>query len=209
LPRARLVAAGVTTVAGAAVLGWSFNVEPGTGRFTLAATVLAAIWITGAVVARRPTPAGATAPTRPVRSVIGPSLAVGLALATVFLAGAVIVRQIDLLADTTGGVLEFARRGSGPAVLMVTVVNGVAEEAFFRGALYDLLPARHAVAVTTLVYVVVTLASGNLMLAFAALIVGTVLGVTRRGLGPWTAAAIAHVTWSVTMLVALPHIIPA
>ena len=121
--------------------------------------------------------------------------------------GALIVREIDALADAVDDVLDYARRGSGPLVVALTVATGVAEEVFFRGALYDTLPRRHATAVSTIVYVVATLASGSAMLSFAALVLGTVLGVQRRVTGGFAGPAITHTTWSVAMLLVLPVII--
>src|SRR3546814_14292836 len=54
-------------------------------------------------------------------------------------------------------------RSSGVLVLVVTVVNGVAEEMFFRGALYDVVP-HHRVLITAVAYAMVTVVTGNLML---------------------------------------------
>lgn len=204
--RNRRLAAGVTTVAGAAALGWSFRVEPGSDTFAAAALVLAAVWFVGAVL----TGLGAGPVTRHgthrIATVVDP-VARGLALAAVFVLGAIVVRRIDLLADATDEVLDYARRGSGPVVVSVTVVNGIAEETFFRGALHDVVGVRPAL-VTTTVYVAVTAASGSLMLAFAALVVGSALAAQRRRTGSWVAPAITHVTWSVAMLLALPALIP-
>ena len=47
--RHRVVAA-ATLLCGAAVLGWSFNVDPGSGSFYLAAVLLAVIWSGGALL---------------------------------------------------------------------------------------------------------------------------------------------------------------
>ena len=88
-----------------------------------------------------------------------------------------------MLDDAVDGVLAYARQGSGPLVLLVAVVNGIAEELFFRGALYAAVPARAAVLVTTAVYTTASMASGNLMLGFAALVLGTLVGMERRASG--------------------------
>jgi hypothetical protein len=102
-------------------------------------------------------------------------------------------------------VLDHADQGFLPLLVVVTAVNGVAEELFFRGALYAALP-RHPVVVTTAAYAVATLATGNVMLAFAAVVLGTLLGLERRATGGIQAPIITHVLWSVTMLLALPAI---
>ena len=53
-------------------------------------------------------------------------------------------------------------------------------------------------------YTVATLATGNVMLAFAAILLGAVVGLQRRASGGILAPILTHVTWSVTMLFALP-----
>ena len=67
-------------------------------------------------------------------------------------------------------------------LLLVTAVNGVAEELFFRGASYAAVP-RHPVAVTTAAYPLATLATGNVSLVFAAVILGVVVGLERQASG--------------------------
>jgi uncharacterized protein len=79
----------------------------------------------------------------------------------------------------------------------------VAEELFFRGALYAATP-RHPVIVTTVAYTAATLATGNVMLAFAALLLGLLVGLERRATGGILAPIITHVLWSVSMLFVLP-----
>jgi membrane protease YdiL (CAAX protease family) len=102
-------------------------------------------------------------------------------------------------------VLEHARRGSAPLVLLSTVAVGVSEELFFRGAVYAAV-RRHQVPVTTTLYVLATAVTGNLMLSFAAVVLGVVVGLQRRASGGVLAPVLTHVTWSVVMLYALPAI---
>ncbi len=71
-------------------------------------------------------------------------------------------------------VLIFANQGALPLVVFITVINGVAEEVFFRGALYTALGTYHPVLVSTVIYIIATLASGNPMLGFAAILLGAV-----------------------------------
>jgi membrane protease YdiL (CAAX protease family) len=82
-------------------------------------------------------------------------------------------------------------------------VNGVAEELFFRGAAYAAIP-RHPVPATTAAYAVATFATGNVMLAFAAVLLGIVVGLERRASGGVLAPVLTHVTRSLAMLFALP-----
>jgi membrane protease YdiL (CAAX protease family) len=133
----------------------------------------------------------------------GPLL-IGLGLAAVFVAGALVVREIPPLLTQVRHVTAYA--DASLAVLAVTVVNGIAEELFFRGALYAATP-RHQVAVTTVAYAIATAATGNVMLAFAAILLGVVVGLERRATGGILAPIITHLTWSVTMLYVLPAIL--
>ena len=98
------------------------------------------------------------------------------------------------------------RRATRPLVLLVTVLNGIAEELFFRGALYAAIP-RHQVPITAVAYAIATAATGNVMLAFAALLLGIVVGLQRRASGGILAPILTHLTWSVTMLYVLPAIL--
>ena len=93
-------------------------------------------------------------------------------------------------------------------ILVVTVVNAVAEEVFFRGAVYAAIGARFTVALTTIVYAATIAISGNIALAFAAAVLGLVLAVERRMTGGILAPALTHVTWSVLMLIVLPLLFP-
>jgi len=62
------------------------------------------------------------------------------------------------------------------------------------------------VPVTTALYVLATAVTGNVMLIFAALVLGIVVGLQRRASGGVMAPVLTHVTWSVVMLYALPAI---
>ena len=88
--------------------------------------------------------------------------------------------------------------------MLITVVNGVAEEMFFRGALYTALGSVHPVLISTVVYVVATSAAGNPMLGFAAVILGTVCALERRVTGGVLAPMLTHFFWGLIMVLALP-----
>jgi membrane protease YdiL (CAAX protease family) len=132
-----------------------------------------------------------------------PPVLVGLALAAVFVVGALVVREIGPLADQVDKVLDLADDSALVAVALVTAVNAVAEEMFFRGALYAAVP-RHPIAWAALANAAAVAVSGNPMLAFAALVLAVVVGLERRASGGITAPMLTHVTWSVTMLLVLP-----
>ena len=63
---------------------------------------------------------------------------------------------------------------------VVTAVSGIAEELFFRGAAYAAITG-HPVLWTTVAYAVATAATGNVMLTFAALLLGLVVRPRAAG----------------------------
>jgi len=207
LRRRRIAAAG-TLVVGAALLWWSLQLRPGDPLFYAGTAALAATWGVGALLGgplhlgRAHTRAGAT-DARPVVQ----SLVLGLLLLGLFLAGAVLVAQLPVLRAPVDDLLDHARFGSLPLVLLITVINGVAEEAFFRGALYAAVPERWAVLVTTTVYAMTTVGSGVPLLVFAALAVGLVCSLQRRVTGGVLGPIMTHVTWSTGMLLLLPPLL--
>jgi membrane protease YdiL (CAAX protease family) len=189
-------------VLGAVMLGLSLRIEPGSGWFYAATLGLAGVWAVGAF-ASGPLHLGRIAyRDRLVRPVLAP-IALGLALAAIFVVGGLAVRQVDSLERQVSSVLDFADQGSLPILVVVTVVNGIAEELFFRGAAYAAIP-RNPVVWTTLAYAVATAATGNVMLALAAVLLGVVVGLQRRASGGILAPILTHVTWSLSMLFALP-----
>jgi uncharacterized protein len=199
----RRIVTAVFVVVGAVVLGWSLQIEPGDSTFYVATLVLAAVWTVGAF-ASGPLYLGRVARAHDDlrRPVLG-AVVLGVALAGVFAAGALVVRQVPAVDRQITSVLDHADQGVTPLLVLITVVNGVAEELFFRGALYAASP-RHPVAVSTVAYAVATLATGNFMLAFAAVLLGVVVGLERRASGGILAPVLTHVTWSTAMLFLLP-----
>ena len=189
---------------GAVLLAFSLSIEPGSARFYPATAALAAVWAVGAF-ASGPLHLGQimhhSGPRRPV---LAPIL-LGLALAGVFVIGGLLVRQVPALEEQVNRVLEHADQGVTLVLVLITAVNGIAEELFFRGAAYA-ATTRYPVPITTVAYTAVTLATGNVMLAFAALILGAVVGLQRRASGGILAPILTHVTWSLSMLLALPVI---
>lgn len=201
LRRRQVVTASVVVVGGV-VLGLSLRIEPGSAWFYPATLLLAAVWVVGAV-ASGPLHLGRVDTRAGLRRPVALPVAVGLGLGAVFVLGALAVRRIDFLQDQVRNVVDHADRGSLPLVVLVTLVNGVAEELFFRGAAYAAIP-RHPVAWTTIAYAIATLATGNVMLVFAAAVLGLVVGLERRASGGILAPVLTHCTWSLVMLFALP-----
>ena len=203
LRRRQMVTIGFV-VLGAVVLGFSLRLTPGSNAFYASTLVLASIWTVGAFVSG-PLHLGRIARRdRHVRPVMTPIM-LGLGLAAVFVVGGLIVRQIDPLARQVSKVLDFADQGALPILIIVTAINGIAEELFFRGAAYAAI-TRRPVLWTTVAYTVATAATGNIMLGFAAIILGVVAGLQRRASGGILAPILTHITWSLSMLLALPLI---
>jgi uncharacterized protein len=203
--RRRQWVTGIFVVLGAVVLAASLQIEPGSAWFYPSTIGLAVVWVVGAF-ASGPLHLGRTLHGEDPgpRPVLVP-LAYGAVLSVLFVVGALVVREVPWLDDQVQNVLDHADQGSVPLLVLITTVNGVAEELFFRGALYAAIP-RHPVLVTTAAYAVAVLATGNLMLAFAAVLLGCLVGLERRATGGIQAPVITHVLWSVTMLFALPAI---
>ena len=126
-----------------------------------------------------------------------------------FTVGALLVAQVPLLSASVDTVLDHARYGSLPLIALITLVNGLAEELFFRGALYAAVGVSRPVLVTTVVYTLTTVATGNVMLVFAALLLGLLVGAQRRVSGGVLAPMLTHVTWSLGMLLILPPLMSA
>lgn len=206
--RRRRVVVVVTLVVGAALLTWALRIEPGNPMFYVATFALAAVWAVGAFVSgplhlgRGHTRHGDLESRAVVQS-----LALGVLLLGLFLAGAVVVARIPFLRDPVLTLLDHARYGSLAVVAVVTTVNGVAEELYFRGALYAGVGRKHAVAVTTVVYALVTATSGIPLLVFAAALVGFVVGLQRRVTGGILGPIVTHLTWSLGMLFLLPVVL--
>jgi membrane protease YdiL (CAAX protease family) len=190
---------------GAVVLGFSLRLDPGSRWFYPATLVLAGVWTVGAFASGplhlgRINRGGAV-----VRPTLAPVL-VGLVLAGIFVVGAELIHALSVLNGLEHQivkVVDYADQGSTPLLVVITAVNGIAEELFFRGAAYAAIPTR-PVLWTTVAYVAVTAASGNVMLTFAALLLSVLVGLERRASGGILGPILTHCTWSLTMLIALP-----
>jgi uncharacterized protein len=203
--RRRIVVVAVLVV-GATLLGVSLSVGPGNTAFYPLTLLLAATWTVGGF-ASGPLHVGRIRFRGALRRPIVTPVAIGLVLGGVFVLGGLAVREVAPLRNLTDHVLDYARRGSLSLVLAVTLLNGVAEEIFFRGALFAAIGRRRPVVTSTVVYALATLATGNPMLVFAALLLGVVLGLQRRASGGLLAPILTHVTWSVVLVLALPPVL--
>jgi membrane protease YdiL (CAAX protease family) len=206
--RRRRIVSTITLACGAVLLGMSLSLPPGDDRFYLYTVLLALTWVVGSFASGRMYLGRAhTRRGHKYAIPVVQSLALATLLLAAFMAGAVIVAQVPFLRGMVNAVLDFARFGSLPIVAAITVINGLAEELFFRGALFSAVPPRHQILISTLLYMLATLASGNVMLVFAAAVIGTVVALQRRVTGGVLGPMITHVIWSTGMLFILPPLL--
>jgi uncharacterized protein len=204
--RRRRVVVAITLVVGAVLLGFSLAVRPGDDLFYLMTVLVALTWVGGALLSG-PLHLGHIPFRDRLRRPIITPIVTGLVIGAIFVAGALVVRELEPLRDLVNTVLDHARYGAIVPIVAVTLLNGVAEEVFFRGALFAAIGRRHAVPISTVIYAVATVATGNLMLVFAAFLLGLVLGLQRRASGGILAPILTHITWSSTMVFVLPALI--
>ncbi len=202
--RRRRIVVGITLVVGAIALGSALAIKPGDPWFYPATLGVAAIWVAGAFASgplrlgRARTRSGGSS-----RSVLQAFILGGLLLA-LFLAGAVIVGRVDWLRGPVDSLLAHARFGSLPIVAAITAVNGVAEELFFRGALFAAFARRWRVVGSATLYALATVLTGVPLLVLAAACLGLLTGMQRRVTGGVLGPIVTHLTWSLGMLFALP-----
>ncbi len=200
--RRRIVVA-VTLVIGATLLGISLAVKPADPAFYPLTIGLAAVWVAGGLASGPLHLGWADSPKGLRRPIITPVL-IGAAVGVVFVLGALAVREVGPLHRAVDSVLAHARFGSLPLVALVTLLNGIAEEVFFRGALFAAIGVRRPVLTSTVIYGVATIATANYMLVFSAVVLGVVVGLERRATGGVLAGILTHVTWSMMLLFVLP-----
>ncbi len=162
----------------------------------LASTWTASALLTTAVPVR-------SAGRRPLAVEVTAPAVTGAATFTLFYAAARIARRNPFLRRAIASVLHYVDEGTTPAVLLTASVNAVAEELFFRGALWDASGA-DPLASTVLAYTVFTAATGNPALIIGGAITSAIFGQERARSGGVIAPVIAHVTWSALMLTCLP-----
>ena len=200
--RRRSAVTAATIVVGTVLLAATLRVPHGSVWFTVLGLLVAATWTIGAVIS-------GPIPFQPERAMswrmfAGP-VGVGVAAFMVFVAAYLVARHLPVFGSALNGVLATADASPTAVVLFVALVNGAGEELFFRGALHAALePYRPAVS-TTIVYVAVTAASGNVALVIAAAVMGSVLSLERLATRGVLAPMVTHVTWSTLMVLALPR----
>lgn len=198
-----------TGIGGAGLLGASLSSPPGSRRFYLLATGLAGIWAGGAL--------GSGAPLFGRQEGQRQERGHGLAVPVLTGAGAFglcygaarIARHVPTLDRAIRGALRHEHLGSTPLVVLIASANAVAEELFFRGALWALVADSHPVVITTLAYAAATATTGNPALMLAGTVTSVLFGLQRRICGSALAPALSHLTWSLLMLRYLPPVFRA
>jgi len=201
--RRRRVVVAIVLVLGAAALSLALRRHPGEPSFYWLSLALAGIWALGAVASGPLHLGGLRWRGRNQRPVISGTV-IGLLLGAVFVLGGLIAREIPPVAELITRLLQYSDQGSWRLTMAIALVAGIAEELFYRGALYTALGRHHPLLISTVVYVAATMASGNPMLAFAAIILGTVCALERRATGGVLAPVLTHFVWTLVVLLALP-----
>jgi uncharacterized protein len=200
--RRRVVTA--TGIGGAGLLAISLSTKADSPRFYLLTMGLAGTWAAGAL-SSGPLPLHMTQGREDARRhpVVMPVIT-GAGAFGVFYGAARVARHIPPLNRAIGSVLRYADDGSTPLVLLTACANAVAEELFFRGALWSLVQDSYPLAKTTLAYAATTAATRNPALVLAGTTTSVLFGLQRRTSGGILAPALAHLTWSLLMLRYLP-----
>ena len=201
--RRRRIVVAIVLLLGAGVLGLALRRHPGEASFYWLSLALAAVWALGSFASGPLHLGGARWRGRNQRPVVSGTV-IGLLLGGVFVLGGLIAREIPAVAELITSLLRYTDQGSWRLTMTVALVGGIAEELFYRGALYTALGRYHPALVSTIVYVAATLASGNPMLGFAAIILGTVCALERRATGGVLAPILTHFVWTLVVLLALP-----
>jgi uncharacterized protein len=206
--RRRRVVVAIVLIVGGVLLGLSMRRHPGESSFYWLVLALAAVWAVGARLSGPLHLGGICWRGRNQRPVITGS-AIGLLLGGLFVLGGVVARQIPVVSGPITRVVQFANEGSPRMILTIVLLGAIAEELFYRGALYTALGRHYPVVISTVAYLAATMASGNLMLGFASIVLGTVCAFERRATGGVLAPILTHIVWSLVVILALPPLFGA
>jgi membrane protease YdiL (CAAX protease family) len=202
--RRRRVVVSVVLVLGVSSLALALRKHPGEPAFYWWTLALAGVWAIGAFASGPLHLGGARWRGRNQRPVVSGTV-IGLLLGGVFLVGGLVVREIPVVAELVTRLLRYSDQGSWRLTMAIALLAAVAEEMFYRGALYTALSRHHPLLISTVIYAIATLGSSrNPMLAFAAIILGTVCALERRATGGVLAPILTHFVWTLVVLLGLP-----
>ena len=202
--RRRRITVVATIVAGTGLLAATLAVPAGSDLFTVLGLLVAATWIAGSLLSG-PLHLGRRGGSAAGRREFASPVLLGVLSYLVFLAAYLVAREVPGVGPALDSILGKADAGPLALVLLVALLNGVAEEAFFRGALHSAFGSHHAARNATIVYVLVTVATLNLALIAAAAVMGTIFALERQSTQGILAPTATHVTWTSLMLLALPR----
>jgi uncharacterized protein len=194
----------VSGIVGTGLLGLSFSRRPGSREFYVLTVSVAGTLTAGTVLshARPPVSRQGQEPRR-ARSLVR-SVFAGVAAFGLFYGAAHLARRTWLLERAVSRALAYENEGSTPLVLLTTCLNGVAEEMFYRGALWSVVADSNPITKTTLAYTAATAATRNPALVLAGTATSLLFGYERRATGGILGPTITHLTWSMLMLRYLP-----
>ena len=202
--RRRRVVVSIVLVLGVASLALALRKHPGEPAFYWWTLALAGVWALGALASGPLHLGGARWRGRNQRPVVSGTV-IGLLLGGVFVVGGLVVREIPVVAELVTRLLRYSDQGSWRLTMAIALLAAVAEEMFYRGALYTALGRHHPLLISTVIYALATLGSSrNPMLAFAAIILGTVCALERRATGGVLAPILTHFVWTLVVLLGLP-----
>jgi membrane protease YdiL (CAAX protease family) len=195
-----------TSVVGAGLLGAGLSTRPGSRAFYATTLSVAGVWTLGGLASGPLHLGWVESRDSTVRRPVAVPVATGIGAFGFFYGCALVARHVPPLESAIRSVLRFAEEGDDRLVLITALANGVAEEVFFRGAVYAALGERKAVAGTTVVYTLATLPTRNPALVLAAGVMGGLWGLQRRATSGLQAPALTHLTWSTLMVRFLPPV---
>jgi len=201
--RRRRVTAGVSVV-GAGLLGVSLSRKPDSPSFYALTLGVAGTWVAGGLASGPLHLGWVQTPHATLRRPLLTPVIAGAGAFGVFYAAALVARRIPPLDAAITRVLRYAQQGNPALVTTTTLANGLAEEVFFRGALYAAVGVEAPVVTSSVVYSLATVATRNPALVLASVPMGLLFALQRRASGGIQAPMISHVTWSVLMLRYLP-----
>jgi membrane protease YdiL (CAAX protease family) len=188
----------VTLVVVAVLTGRAFDAPYGSARVTHLSYGIAAVLVAGSVLS-----GGLSRGHRRGRHpVVGPVLS-AFVLFLFFVVLAWLAHVVPPLHHGARVLRRYGDARHGFVAWWAPVVAGVAEEVFYRGALFERL--RAPVVTTTFAHVLTTLPAGNVALTASAFVLGPFLGASRRTSGGWWAPAATHAVWTMLVLAWLPR----
>lgn len=200
---------------------------------------LAVVWLVGAGLSRvlrdPSAPKQVTAQRRPLPELVRAGVTYGGALIVLAVITAAAIAHIPTLSDPIRTMVGYVRGQYLPFNILALIIAGIAEEVYFRGALYTDIAHHYAARraehvaqqysgsahwhgaqseekhpvpiITAVIYFVVTALSGVVPLAIAAAALGIVTGYARARYHSLGLCIFIHLVFTLTMVGVLPVIL--